>query len=59
MTLLQEIDKLLHDYRAWLKDKTTLREANDSWIEDAQRLTSTGITMRCRSMRGKRMGGTF
>jgi hypothetical protein len=33
MTILQEIDKLLHDYRAWLKDKTTLREINGSWVE--------------------------
>ncbi|MGI9073951.1 MAG: DUF1828 domain-containing protein [Bryobacteraceae bacterium] len=28
-----EIEKLLNDYRAWLKDKTTLRELNGDWIE--------------------------
>ncbi len=28
-----EIEGLLHDYRAWLKDKTTLREINGSWVE--------------------------
>jgi hypothetical protein len=33
MTTVQEIEKLLSDYRAWLKDKTTLREVNDSWVE--------------------------
>ncbi len=33
MTAVQEIEKLLNDYRAWLKDKTTLREVNDSWVE--------------------------
>jgi len=33
MTTLQEIEKLLNDYRAWLKDKTTLREVTGSWIE--------------------------
>jgi hypothetical protein len=33
MTMLQEIDKLLNDYRAWLKDKTVLREVNGAWIE--------------------------
>jgi hypothetical protein len=33
MTTVQEIEKLLNDYRAWLKDKTTLREVNDSWVE--------------------------
>src|ERR1035437_5211279 len=33
MTTLQEIEKLLNDYRTWLKDKTTLREVNDSWVE--------------------------
>jgi hypothetical protein len=31
--MAQEIEKLLSDYRAWLKDKTTLREVNGSWIE--------------------------
>jgi hypothetical protein len=33
MTMLQEIDKLLSDYRAWLRDKTALREVNGSWVE--------------------------
>ena len=28
-----EIEKLLNDYRAWLKDKTTLREINGQWVE--------------------------
>src|SRR5580692_9462459 len=28
-----EIEKLLDDYRAWLKDKTTLREVNGTWVE--------------------------
>jgi hypothetical protein len=28
-----EIEKLLNDYRAWLKDKTTLRELNGDWVE--------------------------
>jgi len=28
-----EIEKLLKDYRAWLKDKTTLRELNGDWVE--------------------------
>src|SRR3984885_5126470 len=33
MTTAQEIEKLLNDYRTWLKDKTTLREVNGSWVE--------------------------
>lgn len=33
MTTLQDIERLLGDYRAWLKDKTTLRQVNGSWIE--------------------------
>src|SRR5271170_1709583 len=33
MTTALEIEKLLNDYRTWLKDKTTLREVNDSWVE--------------------------
>jgi hypothetical protein len=33
MTTLQDIERLLNDYRAWLKDKTTLRQVNASWIE--------------------------
>lgn len=28
-----EIEKLLSDYRAWLKDKTTLRELDGDWVE--------------------------
>jgi hypothetical protein len=28
-----EIEKLLNDHRAWLKDKTTLREVNSTWVE--------------------------
>jgi len=33
MTTAEEIDQLLNDYRAWLKDKTTLRELNNDWVE--------------------------
>ena len=33
MTTANEIEKLLNDYRAWLRDKTTLREVNGSWVE--------------------------
>ena len=33
MTMVEEIDKLLDGYRAWLKDKTTLREINGNWVE--------------------------
>jgi hypothetical protein len=28
-----EIERLLKDYREWLKDKTTLRQVNGSWVE--------------------------
>ena len=28
-----EIEKLLHNYREWLKDKTTLRQLNGEWVE--------------------------
>lgn len=28
-----DIEKLLNDYRVWLKDKTTLREVNGTWVE--------------------------
>jgi len=28
-----EIEKLLHDYRVWLRDKTTPREVNGDWVE--------------------------
>jgi len=30
--MIEEIDRLLDDYRAWLKDKTTLRQIED-WVE--------------------------
>ena len=33
MTTALEIEKLLDDYRVWLKDKTTLREVNSKWVE--------------------------
>jgi hypothetical protein len=33
MTITKEIEKLLNDYRVWLRDKTTLREVNGSWVE--------------------------
>jgi Domain of unknown function DUF1828/Domain of unknown function DUF1829 len=33
MTITQEIERLLNDYRVWLKDKTTLCEVNGSWVE--------------------------
>lgn len=33
MSMVLDIEKLLNDYRAWLKDKTTLRELNGSWVE--------------------------
>ena len=28
-----EIEKLLNDYRAWLVDKTTLRDVDGDWVE--------------------------
>src|SRR6187397_2133022 len=28
-----EIESLLNNYRAWLKDKTKLREVDGSWVE--------------------------
>ena len=28
-----EIERMLHNYRAWLRDKTTLRQVNGEWIE--------------------------
>ncbi len=28
-----EIEQLLHSYRAWLRDKTTLRQVNGEWVE--------------------------
>ena len=33
MTTLQDIERLLNGYRAWLKDRTTLREINGLWVE--------------------------
>jgi hypothetical protein len=33
MTTLQEIERLLDAHRAWLRDRTTLREVNGSWVE--------------------------
>jgi len=33
MTAVAEIEKLLNDYRVWLKDKTTLRELDSEWVE--------------------------
>ena len=33
MAIIAEIEKLLNDYRAWLKDRTKLREVNGSWVE--------------------------
>ena len=33
MTMVQEIDKLLNEYRAWLRAKTVLREVNGTWVE--------------------------
>jgi hypothetical protein len=31
--IVAEIERLLNDYREWLKDKTTLRQVTDSWVE--------------------------
>jgi len=31
--IVAEIEKLLRDYREWLRDKTTLRELNGTWVE--------------------------
>jgi len=33
MSMALEIENLLNEYRAWLKDKTTLKELNGSWVE--------------------------
>jgi len=33
MTLVADIDKLLDDYRIWLKNKTSVREIDGSWVE--------------------------
>jgi hypothetical protein len=31
--IIDEIEKLLRDYRDWLKDRTTLRQVNGTWVE--------------------------
>lgn len=31
--MLQEIQRLLDDYLAWLRDKTSLRQVGDQWVE--------------------------
>jgi hypothetical protein len=31
--MIQEIQRLLNDYLAWLRDKTTLRRVGDEWVE--------------------------
>src|SRR5262245_45257643 len=33
MAILADIERLMDDYRAWLRQKTTLREVNGSWVE--------------------------
>src|SRR6185312_15732133 len=33
MTTTKEIERLLDDYRLWLKDRTKLREVNGAWVE--------------------------
>ncbi len=33
MTIVLEIERLLSDYRRWLKDKTSLREVSGEWVE--------------------------
>jgi Domain of unknown function DUF1829/Domain of unknown function DUF1828 len=33
MSMTLEIEKLLSDYRAWLKDKTTLKPVDGGWVE--------------------------
>jgi hypothetical protein len=33
MSTVQEIEQLLGEYRAWLKDKTAVREVNGAWVE--------------------------
>ena len=33
MALITEIEALMDAYRAWLKEKTTVREVSDEWIE--------------------------
>jgi len=33
MTTVEEIELLLSEYRAWMKDKTVVREINGTWVE--------------------------
>src|SRR5215831_11978619 len=33
MSIINDIERLMDDYRAWLKEKTTVREVNGSWVE--------------------------
>ena len=33
MALINEVERLMDDYRAWLKDKTSEREINGAWVE--------------------------
>ncbi len=33
MSIVNEIERLLSDYREWLKDKTSVRDVNGSWAE--------------------------
>ncbi|MHB1675342.1 MAG: DUF1829 domain-containing protein [Acidobacteriaceae bacterium] len=33
MSILAEIEQLLDDYRLWMKEKTKLREIDESWVE--------------------------
>jgi len=33
MSVVAEIEKLMRDYHAWLRDKTTLREVDGEWVE--------------------------
>jgi hypothetical protein len=33
MAIITEIEGLMDNYRAWLKEKTSLREVSDSWVE--------------------------
>jgi hypothetical protein len=30
---VSEIEQLLHNYRTWLRDRTTLRQVNGEWVE--------------------------
>ncbi len=33
MAIVAEMEQLLDDYRAWLRDRTTWRNVNGSWVE--------------------------